>query len=297
MARKPLHFELSVRRQAEGGEVADNVSKGDELLRSGSRHILILVHGYNNSQSCAKTRFETFRKKFLEKIGEGRGRPDAIADFHWPGDVSTWLGTTVGYPFDIKNARRAAQLLADLLARLPDYGPPSVRITFIGHSMGCRLILEALARLPDLSPGEAGFAGLMAPAVPVKLVQRKARLFRTGQHPRSVMKFFSEADWVLQFGFPLGQWLAYQWQIEDDNYAEAVGRFGKPDEYGEASATRNDHGAYWTDSTLVGIVVRRLDATTPRELPISSLPTRTLLAENALLDRDLPSRTAPFSDT
>jgi hypothetical protein len=48
--------------------------------------------------------------------------PDTVAKFHWPGDESTALGTTVGYPFDINHARDAASRLATYLAALPVTG-------------------------------------------------------------------------------------------------------------------------------------------------------------------------------
>ena len=286
MASGPKRYQLTV-RVGTTSDVAPKVSDNG-LSAANPRHILLLVHGYNNSHDDAEKSYALFIDNLLDAFGDQRSAPDAIAKFHWPGDESTLLGTTVGYPLDIRHARDAAQRLATYLVTFDN--SISRRITMVGHSMGCRLILEALGTLGTASMPGIAIVGLMAAASPVDFVRRNARLFRTGNPPHKVWKFFSEQDGVLQAGFPLGQWLAYQWQIENDNYTEAIGRFGHPDEYGNPRQTTNGHSDYWGDATIASFLVKQIDATTPTDIPANALAVRQLLPAAQLPGRSLPTR-------
>lgn len=288
----PRTFELSVRVPGSSGDVAPAVRDPNNALKnSGSRHILLLVHGYNNSQDVAEASYGKFLENFQAQLGGSLDAPDAIAKFHWPGDESTFFGSTAGYAFDINHARDAAQRLATYLAGLPIPGTASLRITIVGHSMGCRLILEALGRMPNALG--ISLVGLMAAASPVEFVKRAERLFRTGNPPRRMLKFFSEQDSVLQLGFPLGQWHAFQMQIEDDNYSEAVGRHGNPTEFGSPFPTENGHSKYWSDRSIAAIMVRQIDATIPAPIPVAAVTERELPPATEFAARSLPTRALP----
>jgi esterase/lipase superfamily enzyme len=281
----PREFKLSVR--AANGDVADTVSD-DGMSASNTGHILLLVHGYNNSEADATSSYKIFIDDMQKAFGKRTSTlaPDTVAKFHWPGDQSTALGTTVGYPFDITHARDSARVLARYLARLPVLGSgASRRITIVGHSMGCRLIFEALGQLRPASVPGIEIVGLMAGASPIDFVKRSGRLFRTGSPPRRMLKFYSEQDRVLQVGFPLGQWLAYQWQIENDNYSEAVGRYGHPPEFGTSRQTTNRHGQYWSDGKIAAFLVEQIDAATRTELQ-----QRALTPPAQISERSLPTR-------
>ncbi len=286
----PRLFKLSVRVDGSSG-VAPAVRDPDGLKNSGSHHILLLVHGYNNSYDDAQESYGKFIDNLQQELARSRAAPDAIAKFHWPGDESTFFGTTAGYAFDINHARDAAQRLATYLTGLPIPGTASLRITIVGHSMGCRLILEALGRMPN-APA-ISLVGLMAAASPVDFVKRGARLFRTGNPPRRMLKFFSERDIVLQIAFPLGQWQAFQLQIEDDNYSKAVGRHGHPAEFGSPVQTENGHSKYWGDDEIAAKMVRQIDATIPAPIPVAAVPARTLPPVAELAGRSLPRRALP----
>lgn len=290
----PRLFELTVRLPG-SSDVAATVSDNG-MSATNPRHVLLLVHGYNNSHDDAEKSYEVFLKNMTEAFGDRTSvAPDTVGKFHWPGDESTLFGSTVGYPYDINHARDAADRLATYLLELPIAGSGFLRrFTMVGHSMGCRLLLEALGRLVNANPPGIAIVGLMAAASPVEFVRRNGRLFRTGSLPRQMLKFFSEQDRVLQVGFPLGQWLAYQWQIEDANYSEAIGRFGHPDEFGSAQRTRNGHSDYWGDAKIVTFLVQQVDATTRTALATVEIPERALETAATIPERSLPSRTAPF---
>ncbi len=286
-------FELTVRVAGNSGVVADEVidnSPNEKLVNANAHHILLLVHGYNNSYDDAKASYKTFIDNLNKALDpDSRAAPDAIAKFYWPGDESTILGTTFGYPFDINHARDAADRLVAYLVTLP---VPTLRLTVVGHSMGCRLILEALGRFVATTPNIA-VVGLMAAASPVDFVRSGARLFNTGRPPRRMVKFFSLVDDVLHYAFPLGQWVAYQYQIEDNNYSEAIGRFGNPSEFGTGQQTNNRHSAYWSDGTIVSKILQQVDATIPQPVDSRQPAVRSLTPPAQLGSRVLPTRSLP----
>jgi esterase/lipase superfamily enzyme len=293
---EPKTFHLSLRQAANGGPVADTVADPDGLRGDTERrHIVMLVHGFNNSREFAEQRYALIKKNLLPYLRDAHERPFAIAEFQWPGDeVMSPLPTAAGYPIDISRAKVAAERLAAFLMLLTS--PPSLRVTFIGHSLGCRLVLESLARLQGANaPPDIRIVGLMAPAGPVEKVRRSGPLFRTGNPPRQVLKFYSNRDDVLLLAFPSGQFLAYQWGIEDDNYARAVGRNGDPDEYGAAFPTQNGHGTYWEDPAVANTMIGQIDPTMRQLLQPAAIVARKTPTRESLT-RNLPSRSLPFDD-
>jgi hypothetical protein len=295
----PATYRLSVRvNRDQGGPVAAAMVDGDRLAASGALHILLLVHGFNNSRQDAEKSYAIFSNHILPGLTRSRVGPDAIAQFHWPGDESVgFLPRAVGYATDLERAFTAAQRLAQFLATLTRLrgGETPLNITFVGHSLGCRLILESLRQLPAASAPNVPVIGLMAAAVPVELAKRGTPIFRTGNPPRQLLKFCSEADEVLYLAFPLGQYAAYQSGVESAAYGEAMGRFGNPDEFGARSKRPgNGHSDYWKDSVVVDIMLAHIDPTLRQLPPVADTSERSLAREAALPERSLPGRNAPF---
>jgi esterase/lipase superfamily enzyme len=267
----------------------------DGLRMSSAQYILILVHGFNNSRSDAETSYGIFTDHILPGLQRSRVGPDAIAQFHWPGDESVGLlPRAAGYATDVSRAFTAAKRLAEFLAQLAalrsDTAP--LRVTFVGHSLGCRLILEALNQLSSGAP-TIEVIGLMAAAAPVNLTRRDAALYQTGRAPRQVLKFCSEQDQVLHLAFPLGQFAAFTSGIETANYTEAIGRFGHPNEFGVRSPRPNNgHSDYWKDTVVVDIMLGQIDAK-ERQLPApAELMDRRMATAAGPADRALPTRSA-----
>lgn len=279
-----------VRDPLDPNKLASKVIDDGKLADSNPHNLVLLVHGYNNTEEDAENSYQTFIDHLLGSFDEQHLGPDSIAKFHWPGNVSTLFGSTVGYPFDINNARGAAALLAVYLTDIP---VPTLRVTLVGHSMGCRLILEALNNIRSTAPN-ISIVGLMAAASPVDLVRRGARLFWTGNPPRKMLKYFSEQDVVLLAAFPLGQWVAYQLQIESDNYPEAIGRHGNPDEFGSRLKTSNGHSEYWPDRSIAAGIAQQINPTLPRSIATAALATRSLEPAATIASRKLPTRSLPL---
>jgi pimeloyl-ACP methyl ester carboxylesterase len=256
-----------------GREVAASVSCDDDSSLAGFDHLLILIHGYNNNEKAAKKNYEDFAQN-LEAAFRSHGFDiDAVVHFHWPGNPSVvpvkWLSPKIHYPYALKNAKVAAQRLHDLLSRLDASRSPAspLKVSLAGHSMGCRLIVEMLQKLPAGRALEYSAIGLMAAAIPVKLVSAGGTLEPSAALNEKLLKFYSPNDGVLRSFFPLGQWWSYKRKIEgakieQEYYGEAVGLHGNPTGFAHPSPRRyNRHGDYWSDKKPIYRLLNKLDPT------------------------------------
>lgn len=302
--RKIHIYPLSTRVNKDGGPVASSVrdepGEGrNSLQQSGCRNILILVHGFNNSQDKAESSYNLFYGRLEEQFRLDTLAPDAIAYFHWPGNhyqLVTWDALAF-YHIDILRARDSAFRLAQYFLGFEN--PASLRITLVGHSLGCRLILEALSELALSNKAPVvQLISLMAPAVPVDMVARAeaagaqpGKLNSTVVPPRHVLKFYSWIDEALSVAFPAGQLNAYQFgRIEDRIYGEAVGWRGNPGYIGTGFRSWNLHGAYWgdvrtTDALLVALDPRQRTLPPPNELASRGTPSAEPMGGNRQLPR------------
>jgi pimeloyl-ACP methyl ester carboxylesterase len=258
-----------------GGPVRAQVNDLDNLRSKNCRHILILVHGFNNTTSEATASYELHLELLNEHFSQSRVAPDAIVFFHWPGNFG-WVGFA-GYPIDIGRAKESAARLAQYLVDFPRPSDPGAfKITMIGHSLGCRLILEMLKILENGPPLNVEIVSLMAPAVPGELVDEGGDLASTVATPRQILKCHSHHDTVLAFAFPLGQLTAYRIGTENQLYQEALGLYGYPFIVGRPVLTTNRHGDYWDDDDVAGQYRVQIDPTWPNPPPERKLPSRTL---------------------
>ena len=273
-------YTLSTRTvESGGGPVRSEVDDpGNRLRNSGCRHVLIMVHGFNNSASQAKQSYLLQLEMLESGIRQSRSAPDAIAFFHWPGDVGGWFSVT-GYPWDIPQAQRSAERLATYLTNFPAASNPgAVKVSIVAHSLGCRLILEMLARnLPAGLALNIELINLLAPAVPVRLVE-EGTLQVSVRSPRQVLKCFSNQDGVLRNAFPAGQLAAHELGTEPQYYSEAVGLNGHPTTMGTPVERSIGHSDYWGDRIAANQFLTALDPTLRR------LPLPRALAERGLAD-------------
>jgi pimeloyl-ACP methyl ester carboxylesterase len=199
--------------------------------------IVLLVHGFANSETDASERFS----KFKELIGEP-GRQ--VVGVFWPG--SNWSGPAF-YMTSIGRADESAVRLAGAL-RNAAVGRVRLRVCIVAHSMGCRLTLRLVQELWERG-GPPGLiveaAVLMAAAVPVGLLEPggglRSSLERT---PRlNVLSLYSDNDWVLKVAFRAGQSAA-----GDGWFPVALGARkwnGAPGCVEQADAPGAGHGDYW----------------------------------------------------
>ncbi|MBI2833586.1 MAG: alpha/beta hydrolase, partial [Acidobacteria bacterium] len=128
---------LSARAAPRGGAMRRRVEPLD-LLPPASR-IVLLIHGYNNTQASAAISYDDF----LAKSGiESSGRFPVVCPFFWPGDKSWGPAAGLSYPLEIKPAREAGALLAAFLDTFPVPGGWPLDVYVVCHSLGSRVALE-----------------------------------------------------------------------------------------------------------------------------------------------------------
>ena len=244
-------LELSMRTDDEGGDVrspcAPTWQNGQPLSQP---DLVVLVHGYNNHRGEAEDAYLAFRERQHGLLGEWAGRLDPLlGDAFWPGDAK-WPGPLdavdfLFYPATIGRARQTADVLSDYLLGRRDV----LNLYFVGHSMGCRVVLETIAALlakqPDaqLRPPIRKVC-LMAAAVPTTHVLPGGDLAAALQAAEHVQVLFSPDDLVLHYAFPIGQTAA-----GDGFFPTAVGRYGdvplSPAHVERSWVPGADHGDYW----------------------------------------------------
>src|ERR1700682_4768766 len=249
-------LEFYVRAKPEGGKLLvppELRALPDALSR---RECLVLVHGFNNTDSEAADAYFGFRlrEKAIFATPDLGGFERRFGDTYWPGDADWWsFFDKVDFLIDpsaVHTAVKAANELVELLWQMPNLE----RVDFIGHSLGCRVTLETLLLLRTRTLPLIGRVVLMAAAVPSEMLERNGKFFNLlmelWAEGIEILVLHSTADKVLHFAFPPGQALAGGKEASD----RALGRFGPsgmmPEWKKTLTAEPNpgaDHSDYWGD--------------------------------------------------
>jgi hypothetical protein len=221
------YLEFSLRRDVEGGKLRSPGEFRGKLDAQTRRECLVLVHGFNNSDSGAAEAYLAFRKSETEIFGPADPAVfDArFGDAFWPGDADWSFFDRLDflvYPGAVHTSVKAAPELAALLWRMPNLE----RVDFIAHSLGCRVVLETLLLLRQRTLPMIGRVVLMAAAVPAEMLEYRGRfynlLMELWAEGMPVLVLHSKKDKVLHFAFPPGQSLAGGREASD----RALGRVG-----------------------------------------------------------------------
>jgi pimeloyl-ACP methyl ester carboxylesterase len=203
---------LSFRQRPQGGEVKPEPSEPEYRQLTGRRHLLLLIHGYNNNLKVSEEAYRGFEDLQRELAGLDDDSPVAggrLVQIYWPGDADWGIVSPLFYPWSIERARQTAAALADILARAArESGHKQVDI--VAHSMGCRLALELLKELRSKSDITVGRVVLMAGAVPTFMLEpRPDRHELRAAFDRVLseagLSLYSSSDLVLSVAFRLGQ--------------------------------------------------------------------------------------------
>ena len=258
--RPPLYaplLQFYLRAKPEGGKLLDPGNLQALPDAKARRECLVLVHGFNNTDSDAAEAYFGFRARQKEIFGT----PDVatfeqrFGDTYWPGDADWWSFFDkvdfLIYPNAVHTAVKAAKELADLLWEMPNLQ----RVDFIAHSLGCRVVLETLLFLRTRTLPMVGRLVLMAAAVPSEMLERNGRFYdlltELAAEGTDILVLHSKQDPVLHYAFPPGQSLAGGKEASD----RALGRFGpSPGMPGfQSTLTEREiagavHGDYWGPS-------------------------------------------------
>ena len=133
-------LQFYLRAKPEGGKLLHPGEIKASLDARTRKECLVLVHGFNNTDSEAAAAYLGFRTRQMEIFGaaDPSGFERRFGDTYWPGDADWWwffdkLDFLI-YPGAVHTAVRSATELANLLREMPNLE----RVDFIGHSLGCR---------------------------------------------------------------------------------------------------------------------------------------------------------------
>jgi pimeloyl-ACP methyl ester carboxylesterase len=245
---------LSFRQRAQGGEVKPEPSEQEYLKLACRRHLLLLIHGYNNDLNASEDAYRGFEalQRELAKLDDdtpvASGR---LVQIYWPGDADWGVVSPLFYPWSIQRACRTAAALADILARAArESGHKQVDI--VAHSMGCRLALELLRQLRNQSDITVGRVVLMAGAVPTFMLEPRPDKQKLRDAIDTVLtdaglSLYSSTDKVLAYAFPLGQTAApgsegfFPTALGHEFWADAVA----PVKLTQQENPDADHSDYW----------------------------------------------------
>jgi hypothetical protein len=238
---------LSVREAPEGGDLSLEVKCDPPYPPSAARELVVLVHGFNNHMGEAAEAYQGFRDRQYPLAGAvPPALESSLGDFFWPGDAD-WFGWLdkvdfLVYPKAVHTAPQAGQKLARFIASLPNL----LVLHFVGHSLGCRVVLECIKELSTGNHAQIRHVVLMAAAVPDFMVVTGAALADAIAVAQSVLVLHSTSDLVLHYAFPPGQTIA---GTGEGVLPVALGRFGPPAGMtGRVEGQRianAGHGDYW----------------------------------------------------
>lgn len=245
-------LELYLRRDAEGGPLRTPAIIRAKPEARNRRSCLVLVHGFNNSDSEAATSYFAFRTKETEINAPVPPLDESFGDLYWPGDARWWgwldAADALIYPHSVGTAKRAATEIARLLWDMPRLE----RVDFIAHSLGTRVVMETLLVMRQRVLPRVTRACLMASAIPCEMFEPGGRFFELLRQLQGERTQFyvlhSMQDSILHGAFPLGQQLAGAGEAS----SRALGRFGPtPAMPGFGDTLRGEevrgagHGHYW----------------------------------------------------
>lgn len=281
--------ELTLRERPVGGAVGDAVRELTPPFPQGRRRVVLLIHGYNNTEAAARRSYDKFTDD-LGALGPSAGAVLAdIGKLYWPGDADLGPLSFLSYPFEIAPAEESAEKLAMYVRTLAGPGGTPTELYFVCHSLGNRVVLELLDRLAsEPAPlGHVAAAVLMAAAVPVGMVGDDGELLPGATLPGRTLALYSRDDNVLHWAFPIGETAA-----GEGFFPTAVGRFGQPPglwaEREELAG--NDHGDYWGDPRAAVRVARLLGAAVPREIGPAAIAGWQLPAAPEVAPREIAAR-------
>lgn len=207
----PRPPKLTFRVESESGDVLvrPRLCPGNAL--TGQRYLVLLIHGFNNTQKQAEEAYDGFLalQRELGDLNPGQQVADGhIVEFYWPGDVGWWEWSRAkNYDDSLERAIEIARRLVQAFERLIRDGVEK-EIDIVAHSMGCRLTLELINQLHAMPGVRVRRVVFMAAAVPTFMLELGKRLQNGLNLSRTegILSLFSLDDNVLDIPFRLGQW-------------------------------------------------------------------------------------------
>ena len=227
---------------------------------------IILVHGYNNSESEAFESYERFRAFCSEYSGYHAAK---VFYLIWSGDEFNNL--LKWFDDNTRNAQVSGRNLGSFLARvISSPSDQNCQFVIIAHSLGCRLSAEMLKELHKINqnlPNQFKLF-LMAGAVRSDDIDAGSNFGQAFETADCVVNFYSPNDHVLKRYFPLGELGGGRTRVE------AIGLNSEPREFKfwqPHLMEGFDHGDYWKEKFVVEVVLKALGVAVPNTLPTNRI--------------------------
>jgi hypothetical protein len=285
--------QLSVRLEPAGGKVADQVKVLEGASPQGRRNLVLLIHGYANSQADAAGSFQACINN-LEQTASQAGSQliSPIFKFYWPGDTKLPVISQLSYPWEIEPARDSASRLADFLQGLAGPGGTPVEIHFVSHSLGGRVVLETLKHfypIPSSAPIIFKSMSMMAAAVPVHMAGNSNQFLYPALIPQRRQVLFSSSDLVLMIAFRVGELVA-----GEGFFPEAVGTYGHPNGmWQQKNMNGYEHWEYWPSAVAACYLSNFLEVPVAVPPPPNAIGVRSDPATRDMPSAQLSSRSTP----
>lgn len=278
--RSPVALEM--KRDKAGNGFLPVEPDGDRTAYN--RDMVILVHGFNNDRESAQQVYDNFLAHY-RRGGVPERYLRRIVPFFWPA-YRDWWPRAASYSVMIGDTIAAAAVLRNFLSlHFREY--PRAQVTFVAHSLGCRLVLEALAGL--ISSNNEGrrqirHSCLLAAAVPVNAFALPAgQLAGLLGSTLSFSGIASKGDLTLATLFRFGGWLSV-----DGTASPAVGYAGLPDALWTEPCEhlKIGHKQYWANSRVAEKVAGKIGIPVARNFAVNGFFT-TERAVNRLSSRKI----------
>lgn len=241
-----MTWTLSFRDAPRGGAVTDGVLVSGNLneLKVAER-VTFLLHGFNVDEEKGLQRLGKLGA-VLEKNLAG----EAIILTLWPGDCfAGYLLGAAAYQFQGQDADDTAKALIRFIA---DTLAPKVRISFVSHSLGARVVMETVKGLPG-ADCEIGQICLLAAAIDDYSLAAAEDYRAAAERAERIAVLASKRDKVLKYAYPVGDFLQsfiYFWK---DSAGLALGYHGpRPDAIGGQPPPANVAAVQIPNSANVG---------------------------------------------
>jgi esterase/lipase superfamily enzyme len=156
------------------------------------KHILVLVHGYNNEFEDIVRSYDIIQAKVDRHLDDFY---DAVIGYTWPGGDSAvdWFGPK----------RRAGTVAPRLARALMSLNAHAATIDLMSHSLGSRVALRGLEALPN---DVVRVNYLMASAIDNESVEAGNKYHDATQRAGESVVFHSRNDNVLRFAYTAAEW-------------------------------------------------------------------------------------------
>jgi pimeloyl-ACP methyl ester carboxylesterase len=264
-------IEISSRVRGRGGATVFPESQWGSLV--GYTKLTVFVHGYNVGEYDARAKWKVTHRDLRDALPASR--LTNIALYYWPGDASPRREiSALSYFTRVDIAVECGRDLAQLLIDTASHGP-MLSVRFVGHSLGCRLVLEAARNLRGNAKVRVDTILLMAAAVPEGLCEGD-RAYTTPVARRELV-LHSSADTVLRRWFRVGQRMArFRGELSPGPNRGPVGLSGQPRARwnGQLDSCGLDHGEYWTAPYSIKHIANLYGGSRERSLPRKVQPRR-----------------------